>query len=88
VQARQVKQPEPESDKDGLFGRQIAANLKRLEGQTEALCKLKIQQILLEAECGSSLPEYQAHGSGQYLHLRVTGCVKICLFPMSSLPLP
>jgi hypothetical protein len=51
-----------------VFGRQIAANLRRLDGHGKAICKLKIQQLLMEAELGSLDEYHQVYGSSsQYL---------------------
>uniref|UniRef100_A0A1X7U649 BESS domain-containing protein n=1 Tax=Amphimedon queenslandica TaxID=400682 RepID=A0A1X7U649_AMPQE len=37
-------------DEDDLFGRQIAATVHRLSNKQKAICKLQIQQVLLNVE--------------------------------------
>ena len=44
-----------EEDEDGLFGRQLAATLRRFPSHQKAAAKLKIQQILLDTEFGSDM---------------------------------
>ena len=42
-----------EEDEDGLFGRQLAATLRRFPSHHKAAAKLRIQQVLLDIEFGS-----------------------------------
>ena len=64
----QRAQPEPESDEEGLFGRQVAATLRRLGGQAKAFAKVKIQETLMEAEFGPTQDHQLDDSSIQYLH--------------------
>ena len=57
-QARNAKQ-DADSDKDGLFGRQIAATLRRFTTQQKAIAKLRFQQILVDIEFGQIQDAYQ-----------------------------
>ena len=45
-------------DEDDLFGRQIAATLHRLSNKQKAICKLQIQQVLLNVEFST---DYTSH---------------------------
>ena len=59
-----------EKDSDDFFASSVAESLKKVHGQAKALAKVKIQQILLEAEFPSTMPvvssimpEYQGSNS-------------------------
>ena len=41
-----------EEDEDGLFGRQLAATLRRFPSHQKAVAKLRIQQLLMDIEFG------------------------------------
>ena len=45
-----------DKDSDELFAASVAESLKTLHGQTKAMAKVKIQQVLLEAEFPATLP--------------------------------
>ncbi|XP_062499083.1 transcription factor Adf-1-like [Corticium candelabrum] len=47
-------QPEEESDEVGLFGMQIAANLRRLQPHQKGMAKIRILQVLSDVELGTS----------------------------------
>ena len=64
----QRAQPEPESDEEDLFGRQVAATLRRLGGQAKAFAKVQIQETLMEAEFGPTQDHQLDDSSIQYLH--------------------
>lgn len=44
-----------EEDEEGLFGRQLAATLRRFPSHHKAAAKLRIQQVLLDIEFGSDM---------------------------------
>ena len=44
-----------EEDEDGLFGRQLAATLRRFPSHQKAIAKLRIQQLLMDIEFGSDM---------------------------------
>ena len=46
-----------EEDEDGLYGRQLAAKLRRFPSQQKAIAKLRIQQVLTDIEFGSTYSE-------------------------------
>ncbi|XP_062512285.1 transcription factor Adf-1-like isoform X1 [Corticium candelabrum] len=48
------KRAHVDSDEDGLFGRQIAATLRRFPYEKKAFAKLRLQQVMLEVELGGS----------------------------------
>lgn len=47
---RAVLSNRPEEDADELFGRHIAANLRRLTNRQKAEAKVRIQQVMIEVE--------------------------------------
>ena len=78
--------PLPNHDDDDLFGQMVAAHMKKIAGgRSKEMLKLKIQQLLVDAEFGED-PLVPVHSNRMTWPGQFGNAASICVLPQTLRP--